>query len=336
MEDRGLGAHARHVSRRTSPDRPRPFHSPSGPLLPPQADATPVLSVRPRGHGRAMTSTRDPATTSMTARCPEDLVAMVPSVLGFWPGDDDIVIMTFGADRPFHGRTDLPPRAAQSRAVLTGLEEVLLGPAREHGARAVVLVYYGADPAAIRPVHDTLRRGCRRSGIAVVTALHVDGERFRELDAGAGWGLRGLRRVLPSLRRRGARQRAAAPHQPSRPRRLGAAGPRRRRPLRVRSVASGVDAGRSDRPTLAAEGGDLGSPPGRRVRGAGRAARPCRSRAAGERDALGPDPRRGLVADQPRDRARPGRLLESAGATGAGPLPPSARDPARLGRVAGR
>lgn len=128
-----------------------------------------------------MTSAATPL--QLTARCPEDLVALAPVVLGFWP-EDDIVMLTFGAHRSFHGRTDLPPRADHTLGLLTQLEELLLGPARRMGVQSVVFLFYGDDIAAIRPIHASLRRGCRRSGIRIVTALHVDGERVGELDPG--------------------------------------------------------------------------------------------------------------------------------------------------------
>ena len=46
-------------------------------------------------------------THTMTARCPEDLLAMVPVTLGFTP-TDSVAMLTFGAVHPFHARVDLP------------------------------------------------------------------------------------------------------------------------------------------------------------------------------------------------------------------------------------
>ncbi|GAA1542792.1 hypothetical protein GCM10009788_51700 [Nocardioides humi] len=45
-----------------------------------------------------------------------------------------------------------------------------------------MLLYYAADPAAVRSVHRALRRECRRSGLVVVTALLADGTHYRDLE----------------------------------------------------------------------------------------------------------------------------------------------------------
>ncbi|WP_182376024.1 DUF4192 domain-containing protein [Nocardioides sp. WS12] len=126
--------------------------------------------------------TTTPAT--LTVRSPEDLLAIAPVLLGFWP-EDSVVMMTFGADRPFHARVDLPPLDAQTLVVRRELDELLLGPARRHHAQQVVLLYFGADRAAAMAAHRVLRRGCRRSGIAVVAGLFADGERWVDLDSPA-------------------------------------------------------------------------------------------------------------------------------------------------------
>lgn len=119
-------------------------------------------------------------TPTLTARSPEDLLALAPFVLGFWP-EESIVMFTFGAGRPFHARTDLPPPAEQGPATLRHLEELLLRPAREHGVEKVVLLYFGARPDAPAAVHRALRRAFRRARIRVVAAYHADGRRYFEL-----------------------------------------------------------------------------------------------------------------------------------------------------------
>lgn len=118
---------------------------------------------------------------ALTVRSPEDLLAIAPVVLGFWP-EESVVMMTFGADRPFHARIDLPPLEVQTLDVQRELDEMLLGPARLHRAQQVVLLYFATDRAAARAAHRVLRRGCRRSGITVVAALFADGERYADLD----------------------------------------------------------------------------------------------------------------------------------------------------------
>jgi hypothetical protein len=47
--------------------------------------------------------------TTLTARTPEDVLAVVPVVLGFEP-TESLVMLTFGSDPPFHARVDLPER----------------------------------------------------------------------------------------------------------------------------------------------------------------------------------------------------------------------------------
>lgn len=106
---------------------------------------------------------------------------MAPVLLGFWP-EESVVMMTFGARRPFHARVDLPPAEPRATALLSELDELLLGPARQHRAPLVVLLYYATDRAAARAAHRVLRQGCRRSGITVVAALWADGQRYVDLD----------------------------------------------------------------------------------------------------------------------------------------------------------
>jgi hypothetical protein len=118
--------------------------------------------------------------TTLTARTPEDLLALTPVLLGFWP-EESIVMLTFGAPRPFHARLDLPPPEEQTPMTLREVEETLLAPARDHRARRVVLLYFTADRRAAEGVHRVLRRGCRKARIGLVTALHADGESWSEL-----------------------------------------------------------------------------------------------------------------------------------------------------------
>ncbi|WP_435769242.1 DUF4192 domain-containing protein [Nocardioides sp. SYSU DS0651] len=122
--------------------------------------------------------------TTLTARTPEDLLALAPVLLGFWP-EESIVMLTFGAGRPFHARLDIPPLPAQSPVVLHDVAEALLEPARDHRVRRLVLLYFTADAEAAAGVHRALRRGCRRAGMRLVTALHADGETFAELTRSA-------------------------------------------------------------------------------------------------------------------------------------------------------
>ena len=57
---------------------------------------------------------------AFVARSPEDVLAVVPVVLGFVPADS-VVMLTFGASQPFHARVDLPPSRAEIPEVVEAL-----------------------------------------------------------------------------------------------------------------------------------------------------------------------------------------------------------------------
>ncbi|WP_181407722.1 DUF4192 family protein [Nocardioides sambongensis] len=117
----------------------------------------------------------------LTARSDEDLVALAPVLLGFWP-DQDIVMLTFGAAHPFHARVDLPPAAAQSSDCLAALSASLLVPAVRHGVQAVVLLCHTEEPADLIRLWPALADGAAAAGIPVLRALALDGTRMRRLD----------------------------------------------------------------------------------------------------------------------------------------------------------
>ncbi|WP_167305766.1 DUF4192 domain-containing protein [Nocardioides euryhalodurans] len=114
-------------------------------------------------------------TTTLTARSPEDLLAVVPFVLGFEPADS-IVMLTLGAAHAFHARVDLPDDPRDVAEVLA----VLLEPAVRHGAEAAVFLLYTGDDALAREVVARLeQRG--RAAPRLVEALRVDGGRWFSL-----------------------------------------------------------------------------------------------------------------------------------------------------------
>lgn len=118
----------------------------------------------------ARPATVDPMTT-LTARNPEDLLAVVPVVLGFEP-DDSIVMLTVAARESFHARVDLPP----DRRDVGEVVDVLLEPAVRHRVRSVVLLLYTSDEAMARTVVRAVRRADR--GPVVVEALRVAAGRW--------------------------------------------------------------------------------------------------------------------------------------------------------------
>lgn len=111
-------------------------------------------------------------TTHFTARSPEDLLAVVPAVLGFVP-HDSVVMLTFGARHPFHARVDLPPLESASEVVA-----LLRDPAVHHQVRRVVLVLYAEQPRPAEQVGRVLVRGFRDAGIEVVDLIRADGRRW--------------------------------------------------------------------------------------------------------------------------------------------------------------
>lgn len=141
-------------------------------------EPTPDLTPRPTPQSR------------YTARSTEDLLAVAPVVLGFHPADS-VVMLTFGLDRPFHARIDLPPLPrdlAERREVLEELSASLLDPVRRHRPSSVVLLFYSADARATAAAWRRLRRECSDLGVRVVEAVRSDAGRYYPL-------LRGPRRL---------------------------------------------------------------------------------------------------------------------------------------------
>lgn len=140
--------------------------------------AAPTATVEAMTHSLP---TSDAERRFLTVRCDEDLLALAPVLLGFWP-DHDVVMLTFGADRAFHARVDLPPVEQQSVGAWEELARTLVVPALEHGVAAVVLLFY-SDVAedAVGPwveVGETMRA----VGIEVIRALVVGERTFQDLD----------------------------------------------------------------------------------------------------------------------------------------------------------
>jgi hypothetical protein len=114
--------------------------------------------------------------TTFTARSAEDVLALVPIVLGFEP-HESIVMLTFGGRHPFHARVDLPPPDAVDDCVAA-----LLAPARQHGVAQVVFVLFAADGRAVRPLARALERRFGAAGVRVVDIIRAhDGRWFAPL-----------------------------------------------------------------------------------------------------------------------------------------------------------
>lgn len=114
--------------------------------------------------------------TTLTARTPEDLLALVLVVLGFEPADS-IVMLTLGARHPCHARVDLPHHPGE----LAEVADVLLRPAVGHGATAVVFVVFSDDDRCARRTAGVLRRRFERTGVTVLETLRVAEGRWHPL-----------------------------------------------------------------------------------------------------------------------------------------------------------
>lgn len=110
---------------------------------------------------------------TLRARTPEDLLAMAPLLLGFFPADS-VVLLTFGADRPFHARVDLPDDPDD----LPAMTDTLVGPALRHGVEGAVVLVYTRVPERAEAALDHLCEAFEEIDVTVLEALRADGERW--------------------------------------------------------------------------------------------------------------------------------------------------------------
>jgi hypothetical protein len=123
-----------------------------------------------------------PAHRTIRATGPDDLLAMVPFLLGFHP-ERSLVLMTIGRARtPVHARQDLPDDPAEIPALVAELVTV----ARRSGLARAAVVAYAHDPAESDPVARALVDGLTAVGIDVPVAVRADGARWFCLDGPAG------------------------------------------------------------------------------------------------------------------------------------------------------
>ena len=127
-----------------------------------------------RGKGLLMTDLH-----TVRANGPADLLALVPSLLGFHP-EDSVVVLTVGdATHRYHARVDLPGDALAVEDLAAQLSEV----ASRHGVTRLASVVYTDDAPLADAVAGELDRRLRRMRIDMVCAIRADGERW--------WALRG-------------------------------------------------------------------------------------------------------------------------------------------------
>ena len=123
------------------------------------------------------------------ATSPEDLLALVPSLLGFHP-EDSLVVLTVGlAGEPVHARVDLPrdPREVD------GLAAHLTGVAVRNGVTHVAVVAYTDDAPLARTVVEALLARLHGESVALVCSVRADGERWWAMAVGGDTDAPGTR-----------------------------------------------------------------------------------------------------------------------------------------------
>lgn len=124
----------------------------------------------------------DPQPLTMRARTPEDLLAMVPVLLGFIP-TESVTMLTFGPHR-MHARVDLPHAATEIPVVV----DALLRPCLQHGVERVALLLHAVDAEPAESCALLARETFEAEGIEVVEMLRADGRRWFPVNATSGGG----------------------------------------------------------------------------------------------------------------------------------------------------
>jgi hypothetical protein len=109
-------------------------------------------------------------TTTLTARSPEDLMAVVPAVLGFHP-EESLVMLTFGGGGGFHARIDLPTDPSQLPAACFAM----LQPAIRQQVEKVIFIAYSADAVCATAVALAVSEAFDGEGFEVMEPLRSDG-----------------------------------------------------------------------------------------------------------------------------------------------------------------
>jgi hypothetical protein len=119
--------------------------------------------------------------TTLTARTPEDLLALVPLLFGFIP-ELSVCMLAFGP-RSFHARVDLPDTQHDIGLVV----DQLLEPVLRHGSNPVVFVVFGPDTPITRTLGRRLVAAFRRDGVVVPVVLRTHEGEWSALE-GRRWG----------------------------------------------------------------------------------------------------------------------------------------------------
>jgi hypothetical protein len=118
--------------------------------------------------------------SKLTVRSPADLVAAVPYLLGFRPGDGSIVVIA-SRDRRivFAARGDLPAPGAPASQILAVAANLVPVLRRQQPITDLMIVGYGAEH--IDPALQTVSKALTASGMPLLELLRVTGTRVFNL-----------------------------------------------------------------------------------------------------------------------------------------------------------
>ena len=116
---------------------------------------------------------------TIRATSPADLLALVPTFLGFHPSDSVVLVTLGSAPSPVHARVDLPVDEGEAAA----LAGHLAGVAGRNGVGAAALVVYTDDAGLATIVVEALVAALTAVRCAVRCAVRADGKRWWLLDA---------------------------------------------------------------------------------------------------------------------------------------------------------
>lgn len=119
-----------------------------------------------------MTTGANPDRTTFRARTPEDLLALVPVLLGFEPRES-VTMLSFGGPQPFHARLDLP-RPEHVREAC----DALVRPAVVHRVDRVAVVLHSVEVESALAFGRRLAEDLDAAGVHVVEVLAANGERW--------------------------------------------------------------------------------------------------------------------------------------------------------------
>ncbi|HSV41739.1 MAG TPA: DUF4192 domain-containing protein [Nocardioidaceae bacterium] len=116
--------------------------------------------------------------TTLTVREPEDILALVPYVLGFIP-EESLVLLTAGdVGESFHARVDLPDDPSDLDLAVDPLVDAAL----RNGVRKAMVVVYSEDGCLALDAWHRLREDLLEIGVDVVVSLRTFGGRYLVID----------------------------------------------------------------------------------------------------------------------------------------------------------